>query len=126
MCCICIPQIEMEFRLVVLPTEPDVATFAPASLLTKYGLKEIRETFFIKITGEVLLPLRGPATLGLPGVLKLFSMLPVFSILIIFLSFFRITQYFIRFVDLLKFFIRLLIVGIKIRMIFSCQFPVCF
>src|SRR4051812_32216702 len=53
-------------------------------------------------------------------------MLPVFSVLIVFLPFLRIAQYFMRFVDKLKFFLRAVIVRIEIGMEFSCQLAVSF
>src|SRR6187399_241630 len=54
------------------------------------------------------------------------GMLPVFSILIIFFSFFRITQYFIGLIELLEFFVCFLIIWVKIGMRLSGEFTIGF
>src|SRR6476469_5974538 len=64
--------------------------------------------------------------LVLSCLLKLFSMLPVLSILVVFLSFFRITQHFIGFIDLLKLFMGFFIIRVEVRVVFPCQLTVGF
>jgi hypothetical protein len=51
-------------------------------------------------------------------------MFPIFSILIKLLAFFLIAQYFIGFIDLLKFRFGIFIIGIKIGMIFPGQLSI--
>src|ERR1041384_7660915 len=53
-------------------------------------------------------------------------MFPILAVLIVFLSFFRVAQYFVGLIYLLKFFMRLFIVWIKIGVKLTGQFPVCF
>src|SRR5687768_4020035 len=53
-------------------------------------------------------------------------MLPVFSILVIFLPFFGITQYFIGLIELLEFLVSFLVIWIKIGMMLSCEFAIGF
>jgi hypothetical protein len=67
-----------------------------------------------------------PALSGrLLGLFKLFRMLPVFSVLVVFFSLFRIAQHLICLIDLLEFFIRFLVVGVQVGMMLPRQLPVC-
>ena len=59
----------------------------------------------------------------MPLLFKLICMLPVFSVLIIFFSFFGIAQYFVGFIYLLKFMMGFFIIGIQVRVEFPGQFP---
>ena len=57
---------------------------------------------------------------------ELVGMFPVFTVLVVFLPFFRVAQYFIGFVDLLEFPVSIRIVRIQVRMIFTGQLLVRF
>src|SRR5689334_3734069 len=117
----------MEFRFVIMPFKSVLPFVVPGSHPSKKRFKEIRETSFIITKKFGALSARLPLPLLMMSCsLKFLGMFPVFSVLVIFFSFFRITQNFIGFIDLLKFFMRLFVVRIYVRVIFSRQFPVSF
>src|SRR5206468_3390457 len=96
-------------------------------------LEEVREiSFAAEVSRKITtFPLRRRSlmslvSLCLPGLFKFFRVLPVFSVLVVFFSLFRIAQYFVCLVDLLKSFVRLLIIRVQVGMIFARQFPVGF
>src|SRR5262249_16791312 len=68
-----------------------------------------------------------PATTRTRRLLRFFKclrMLPVFPVLVVFLSFVRIAEHLVSFVDLLKFFVGFLVVGIQIGVMLPGQFAV--
>src|SRR5882724_1146360 len=62
---------------------------------------------------------------GALGFFECFGMLPVFAVLIVLLPFVRVAQYFVGFVDLLKFLIGFFIGGVQVGMKFPGQLTVC-
>src|SRR5690606_20892109 len=56
----------------------------------------------------------------------LFTMLPIFAILIVFLTLVRIGQHFVGLIDFLKFLLSLLVIWIQIRMKLAGKFSICF
>ena len=57
--------------------------------------------------------------------LKLIGMFPVFAIFVVFLTLFRIAQYFVGFIHLLELSFCRRVILVQVRMIFLGQLPVC-
>ncbi|MCY1532376.1 hypothetical protein D9M68_676500 [compost metagenome] len=98
-------------------------------LCAEESLEEIRMISTPKIAPVAICFLSGclaSSALRLTGLFKLFGMLPVFTVLIIFLPAFGIAQYLLCLIDLLKFLLSLFIIRVQIGMVFTGQFAVCF
>src|SRR5579872_7213196 len=148
----CFRESQVQFRLKVLATEgrmpgsgraakkrlEEIRKLSAAELLTRprAGRTETAETSGAEPTGAEptatgsksagaraeSAPLSAARLLRL---LERFRVLPVLPVLIVFLSFVGIAQYFIRLIDLLEPAVRLLVVGIKVRMVLPREFTIC-
>ncbi|HXO77847.1 MAG TPA: hypothetical protein VN824_21480, partial [Puia sp.] len=136
-CCVC--EADLQFGLVVLTAEAGAAAAASraACCAAEEGFEEGREfpvvavaAFVISIefleaaSAEAAAPLSATTASFLLRLFVGFGVLPVFSVLIVFLSFFRVAQDFSSLVDLLKFLVCFLVVRIEVRVMFPGQFPV--
>ena len=74
-------------------------------------------------TGSAGIP-TAPASPRLSCLFEGFRVLPVLTVLVVFLSFLRVAQHLVGFVDLLEFFMGFLVIGIEIGVVFSSQFAV--
>src|SRR5688572_28371945 len=104
-----ISQLKMQFRVEIMTAEFRLLMSRPTP---KHGFKKIREI----TPGEILTGISFLPWPTLTLFFKLLSMLPILTILIVFLTFFRITQHLISLTDLLKFLMRLFVIGVQIRM----------
>ena len=133
--------------MIILPAETGIGTASAARTMTEHLFEEVWETTGItarKFLAVGRIPIRtasvrtksrtrtsktgtskSPEASGLllcPLLrLKLVGMFPVFTIFIIFLSLFRITQHLIRLVDSLKLILGRSIVRIQVRMVLARQ-----
>ena len=121
----------MQLRIIIL--SPESGSSPTTSPRTEQGFEEIRKFTVSSHTGESAS--RGPVspasvtksatTLLLVTLFlsfKLVRMFPVLAVLVILFPFLRITQYFVRLINLLKTLLGIRIVRIQVRVILSGQF----